>query len=215
MRASALIAATTLVVTRICSIRHNLPPPGTHHSQDQDHKQQCASCSSSTPEWPTREKLTDARKRIPPTRIAPTSVATVRKLHHSLRPPPPPAPTTSVPDIATFLGKIGRKCAQHAPKFQEWSQLFSATSAQLKALGVEPARTRRYILRWRETFRISASASAGGAGGANGKGGEVQLVEHKRGRKIDGGERRRKEIRAKRYAAERKAAAEAAGGGQS
>lgn len=144
------------------------------------------------------------------------ATATARKLHYSLRPPPPPAPTASVPDIATFLAKIGRGCGAHASKFQEWSQLFSATSAQLKALGVEPARTRRYILRWRETFRIGASAGGTGGVGANGEGGEVQLVEHKRGRKIDGGERRRKEIRAKRYAAERKAAAEtAAGNGQS
>ena len=81
----------------------------------------------------------------------------------------------------------------HAPKFSlGWPQLFSASSAQLKELGVEPARTRRYIIRWREKFRLLQ--------------GNVVLSEQKRGRKIDGGERRRKEVRAKRFAEERKAA---------
>ena len=60
----------------------------------------------------------------------------------------------------------------------------------MKELGIEPARTRKYILRWRETFRKS--------------GGEVGLEEQKRGRKIDGGERRRKDVRATKNAKARK-----------
>lgn len=70
--------------------------------------------------------------------------------------------------------------------------LFDASSAQLKELGVEPARTRKYIIRWRERFRLFGE--------------EAGLVEQKRGTKIDGGERRCKQVRAKRYADERRAA---------
>ena len=94
--------------------------------------------------------------------------------------------------MPTFLTTIGRGCGSHAAKFTEWDQLFSASSAQLKELGIEPARTRRYIIRWRETFRMRGDA--------------VRLREITRGRKIDGGERRRKEMRAKRFAEERKKA---------
>jgi len=106
------------------------------------------------------------------------------------RPTPPPTP--AVPDIPTFLQKIGRDCPQHAPKFQTWEQLFDLSSDQLKTLGVEPARTRRYIIRWREKYRFTWGA--------------VELKEEKRGRKVDGGERRQKEVRAKRYQEERKQA---------
>lgn len=60
----------------------------------------------------------------------------------------------------------------------------------MRELGIETARDRRYILHWREAFRM-----------ANG---ELNLREHKRGKKIDGGERRQKEVRAKRRAAENK-----------
>ncbi|CCX10165.1 IGR protein motif-domain-containing protein [Pyronema domesticum] len=115
-----------------------------------------------------------------------------RSLHHSLPIPPPPAKTAEVPDVPTFLTKIGRDCQSHAAKIESWEHLFSATSAQLKTLGIEPARTRRYIIRWRETYRLND--------------GKVQLTEQKRGRKIDGGERRRKEVRAKKMQEARKAA---------
>jgi hypothetical protein len=43
--------------------------------------------------------------------------------------------------------------SQHAGKIPSWKALFSLTSAQLKELGVEPPRSRRYLLRWREKFR--------------------------------------------------------------
>jgi hypothetical protein len=97
-----------------------------------------------------------------------------------------------VPDVTTFLTRIGRNCAAHAAKFGAWGALFDASSAQLKELGIEPARTRRYILRWRESYRRAD--------------GNLALVEHKRGVKKDGGERRRKEVRAKRFAEERRVA---------
>jgi hypothetical protein len=120
----------------------------------------------------------------------PLALASVRPAlarHASL-----PAPTAAVPDVATFLTRIGRNCAAHAAKFGAWGTLFDASSAQLKVLGVEPARTRRYILRWRESYRRAD--------------GNLALAEHKRGVKKDGGERRRKEVRAKRFAEERRLA---------
>ncbi|KAF8535026.1 IGR protein motif-domain-containing protein [Trichophaea hybrida] len=118
-----------------------------------------------------------------------------RGLHHSLPLPPPPETTAKVPDVSTFLTLIGRNCKSHSAKIESWDHLFSATSSQLRTLGIEPARTRKYIIRWREKFRLY--------------GADTVLKEQKRGRKIDGGERRRKEFRAKRFAEERKAAAEA------
>jgi hypothetical protein len=70
--------------------------------------------------------------------------------------PPPhaiPAPTPFVPDVATFLKLIGRSSAQHASKLPSWEALFGASSESLRALGVEPPRARRYLLRWRDRFR--------------------------------------------------------------
>jgi hypothetical protein len=139
-----------------------------------------------------------ANTRRSSSRLLPRRAAAVftRNLHKSLPAPTVPPPTAAVPDVPTFLSQIGRDCTKHAPKFSDWTQLFSATSAQLKELGVEPARTRKYILRWREKYRILN--------------GNIRLLEQKRGHKIDGGERRRKEFRAKQYAEERKAAEAAA-----
>ncbi|KAI5795073.1 IGR protein motif-domain-containing protein [Geopyxis carbonaria] len=125
-----------------------------------------------------------------------TRPTAARFLHHTITPPPPPAATTEVGDVGTFLTKIGRGTAEHAPKFTSWENFFEATSQQLKELGIEPPRTRRYIIRWRETFRRAQ--------------GNVKLFEQKRGVKVDGGERRVKMVRAKRYQEERKAAAEKA-----
>ncbi|KAI4183507.1 MAG: hypothetical protein L6R41_005361 [Letrouitia leprolyta] len=64
-----------------------------------------------------------------------------------------PPPTPFVPDSKTFLSLIGRNLSQHAAKIPTWESLFSLTSVQLRKLGVEPARTRRYLLSWRERFR--------------------------------------------------------------
>lgn len=64
-----------------------------------------------------------------------------------------PSPTPFVPDAPTFLSLIGRNLSQHAAKIPSWEALFSLTSKQLRELGVEPARSRRYLLRWREKFR--------------------------------------------------------------
>lgn len=58
-----------------------------------------------------------------------------------------------MPDPQTFLTLIGRNLSQHAAKIPTWEALFSLTPTQLRELGVEPARSRRYLLRWREKFR--------------------------------------------------------------
>lgn len=211
-----------------------------------------------------------------------------RGLHGSVKAPPVPPPIPFVPDVQTFLKVIGRSSSQHASKFPTWDALFSLSSAQLREVGLEPPRARKYILRWREKYRKGEFGVGGdlteivdgaaevkivevpvpirpGSDGklatgtltsspgkkkvivnvkpgaseppvpleevkpvnrlkirdgrvisgpyvshVNGSGGTVARItaregmwEHKRGRKIDGGERRRAEVRAKRRARER------------
>ncbi|KAK7757324.1 telomere length regulation protein [Diatrype stigma] len=81
--------------------------------------------------------------------------------------PTVPSPTPFVPDVATFLKLIGRGLSAHASKFPSWEALFTLSSEQLKELGIEPPRTRRYLLQWRQRFRQ----------GIFGIGGEIQYVE--------------------------------------
>ncbi|KAI0977360.1 IGR protein motif-domain-containing protein [Xylaria arbuscula] len=199
------------------------------------------------------------------------------------KPPQIPPPTPLVPDVPTFLTVIGRDLKQHASKIPDWETLFTLTSEQLRELGVEPPRARKYLLRWRQRFRLgqygvggdlrhvdagmadlrilecsitttSSSSSAAGvprkfvvnvpAGrslkecnpaelsrvqgyhveGAktivgpyalplkDGEGARITVTEgmweDRRGHKIDGGERRRTEVRYKRRIAERREARE-------
>ncbi|KAI0129307.1 IGR protein motif-domain-containing protein [Hypoxylon sp. NC0597] len=85
----------------------------------------------------------------------------------SSQPPTIPSPTPFIPDVQTFLTVIGRGLSQHASKFPTWDALFSLTSDQLRELGIEPPRTRRYLLQWRQRFRL----------GQYGIGGDLQHVE--------------------------------------
>ncbi|KIV77589.1 hypothetical protein PV11_09378 [Exophiala sideris] len=91
-----------------------------------------------------------------------------RSLHRGLpengRVPPP---TPFVPDVPTFFKLIGREMSKHANKIESWEELFTATSQKLKEKGVDPPRTRRYLLRWREKFRK----------GDYGIGGDLQYVQ--------------------------------------
>ncbi|KAI0873625.1 IGR protein motif-domain-containing protein [Hypoxylon argillaceum] len=198
-------------------------------------------------------------------------------------PPQIPPPTPLVPDVTTFLTVIGRDLKQHAAKIPDWEALFTLSSEQLRELGVEPPRSRKYLLRWRQRFRLgqygiggdlrhvedgvaqlrvleadpAAVASSAGAAtvprkfvvnipagrtlkdcdptelsrvrgyhveGARtivgpyalplkeGEGARITVTdgmwEDRRGHKIDGGERRRTEIRYKRRIAERREARE-------
>lgn len=188
-----------------------------------------------------------------------------------------PSPTPFVPDVASFLKLIGRGLSQHTAKFTTWEALFSLTSSQLKELGIEPPRTRKYLIHWREKYKnghfgpggdikhvqdgvaklaveeiekgpldivrrvvnipfdkdvkdvaeadkarvegysVEGTAVSGPYAlplkGANAAVVSVTegMWEEKRGRKIDGGERRRAEVRFKRRVAERRAQREAMG----
>ncbi|KAI2641840.1 IGR protein motif-domain-containing protein [Hypomontagnella submonticulosa] len=85
----------------------------------------------------------------------------------SAQPPAIPSPTPFIPDVQTFLTVIGRGLSQHASKFPTWEALFSLSSDQLRELGIEPPRTRRYLIQWRQRFRL----------GQFGIGGDLQHVE--------------------------------------
>jgi hypothetical protein len=81
------------------------------------------------------------------------SKACVRNLQHSIPMRPVPKPIPFIPDHTAFLSAIGRGLSAHATKIPSWEALFTLTSPQLKELGVEPARSRKYLLHWREKFR--------------------------------------------------------------
>lgn len=202
----------------------------------------------------------------------------IRQLHKTRPAPPIPQPRPFVPDVPTFLTLIGRGLNKYANKFPSWEALFSLTSPQLKELGIEPPRNRRYLLHWMHRYRQGALGPGGdfqhvrdgeallkvatpppsslsdakwvvnvppeveGAAAAEpsstlirpqgykvlgaktiagpyamplpGLDGAVVKVtegmwEDRQGRKIDGGERRRAEVRFKRRSAERRAEREA------
>ncbi|PBP25160.1 hypothetical protein BUE80_DR004031, partial [Diplocarpon rosae] len=148
-----------------------------------------------------------------------------RSLHHTIKAKPIPKTTPFVPNAETFLRLIGRNLSQHASKIPSWKALFSLTSSQLKELGVDPPRSRRYLLRWREKFRNGQYGIGGDLkhvkkgvaelriaefpplkGGKTAKL-EVKegLWEDRRGHKIDGGERRQAEVRAKKRGEQKRA----------
>ncbi|EEH47918.1 uncharacterized protein PADG_04002 [Paracoccidioides brasiliensis Pb18] len=77
----------------------------------------------------------------------------IRHLHKVAQPVHVPPPTPFVPDLTTFLSLIGRNMVRFAPKFASWDELFTLSSAQMKDRGIEPPRSRRYLLRWRQKFR--------------------------------------------------------------
>ncbi|KAJ4370664.1 telomere length regulation protein [Neocucurbitaria cava] len=59
-----------------------------------------------------------------------------------------------------------------------WDALFTLTSPQLKELGVEPARSRRYLLQWREKYRNGEYGIGGDCAHVNPEGvAELKVVE--------------------------------------
>ncbi|KAI9924160.1 hypothetical protein ASPWEDRAFT_427540 [Aspergillus wentii DTO 134E9] len=90
----------------------------------------------------------------------------IRCLHKNTATPFVPAPTPFVPDVQTFLTLIGRGMSKHASKLPSWDKLFSLSSPELRDLGIEPTRQRRYLLRKREKFR----------NGIYGPGGDLETV---------------------------------------
>lgn len=106
--------------------------------------------------------------RAVPSRIIQTlglSRQCTRSLHRNVT-PPVPSPTPFVPDVQTFLSLIGREMSKHASKIPSWDQLFTLSSEQLRDVGIENARQRRYLIRKREKFR----------NGLYGPGGDLDLV---------------------------------------
>ncbi|KAI0490709.1 IGR protein motif-domain-containing protein [Xylaria cf. heliscus] len=91
------------------------------------------------------------------------SKSTTRAASTTSTPKPPqiPSPTPLVPDVETFLTVIGRDLKQHASKFPSWDSLFTLTSEELRELGVEPPRSRRYLLQWCRRFREGKYGVAG------------------------------------------------------
>lgn len=98
-----------------------------------------------------------------------------------------PGPTSQIPDVTSFLTKIGRKCEEVADVYEnKWENLFSWDSRILKEKGVS-VQQRKYILHQVEKLR---------------KGEDI--VEIKKGKKsFFGGERKRKENIAKWKAEQR------------
>ncbi|KAL2760587.1 hypothetical protein ACRALDRAFT_1078755 [Sodiomyces alcalophilus JCM 7366] len=95
-------------------------------------------------------------------------VTQTRWLHRTRAPKPLPSPIPIVPDVPTFLKVIGRGLSQYADKIPSWESLFSLSSTQMRELGIEPPRTRRYLLNWLERYRK----------GALGPGGDFKYVEN-------------------------------------
>jgi hypothetical protein len=96
-------------------------------------------------------------------------------------PPQVPGPTETVPDVESFLKKIGRNTLEYVEHFESWNKLMTITTEEMKEKGIE-TRQRRYILACREKFR---------------RGEEPKEI--KRGKKKWGGERRRKANRAAHF----------------
>lgn len=95
-------------------------------------------------------------------------VTQTRWLHRTRAPKLIPSPIPIVPDVPTFLKVIGRGLSQYADKIPSWESLFTLSSEQMKELGIEPPRTRRYLLNWLERYRK----------GALGPGGDFKYVEN-------------------------------------
>lgn len=88
-----------------------------------------------------------------------------------------PAPSPFVPDSKTFLTLIGRNLIQHAAKLPTWQDLFSYTSEQLRKAGVEPARTRRYLLWWRDRYKKGIYGVGGDLEHVTGGTAKLKVVE--------------------------------------
>ncbi|KAK2796871.1 hypothetical protein FQN51_008961 [Onygenales sp. PD_10] len=118
----------------------------------------------------------------------------VRCLHKTAAAEKVPPPTPFVPDTQTFLTLIGRNMAKHAPKLSSWESLFTMNSEQLKDLGIEPARSRKYLLRWRNKFREQQYGIGGDLDHVVDGAAELRVVEvptagraAKKSKSIDGG----------------------------
>ncbi|PHH64932.1 hypothetical protein CDD81_3789 [Ophiocordyceps australis] len=88
-------------------------------------------------------------------RLSSPGIAQSRWLHQR-KELPIPRPLPFVPDVQTFLTLIGRGLSKHASKFPSWESLFTLSAPQLQELGIEPPRTRRYLVHWIQRYRCGA-----------------------------------------------------------
>ena len=85
----------------------------------------------------------------------------IRCLHKTRPPPTIPEPRPFIPDVHTFLTLIGRGLSKHSKKFPSWDGLFSLTGHELKELGIEPPRSRKYLVQWMQKYRKGAFGPGG------------------------------------------------------
>jgi hypothetical protein len=90
-------------------------------------------------------------------------------------------PTAEIPDVQTFMKKIGRDASETTDHFESWEHFMTASSEYMKEKGID-TRLRRYIISQREKFRQG-----------------LPVREYKRGKKSWGGERKRDEFRAQHF----------------
>src|SRR6266487_3913174 len=123
--------------------------------------------------------------RNPPTTALPSHLLNafassrqcVRYLHKNVSSHAVPSPTPFVPDTQTFLTLIGRDMSKYASKLSSWEELFTISSESLRSLGMESARERRYLLRWREKFRRKEYGVGGDLDHVFGGIAELRVVE--------------------------------------
>lgn len=66
-----------------------------------------------------------------------------------------PKPTKEIPDVASFLNHIGRNTSEFSEAFPTWDALFTSSSKEMKAAGID-VKPRRYILEQVENYRKSS-----------------------------------------------------------
>lgn len=114
-----------------------------------------------------------------------------KKAHKAKRVLNIPKSSKEVPDVNTFLKKIGRGATENAETFEnDWKKFFTMNSRKMKEEGID-TKLRRYILDWREKY-------------AQG----IPLDEIKLPVKKHGGERRKRIYAAEKKVKERIAAAQ-------
>lgn len=67
-----------------------------------------------------------------------------------------PKPTKEISDVASFLNHIGRSTSEFNEAFPTWESLFTSTSKEMKAAGID-VKPRKYILEQVERYRKTAA----------------------------------------------------------
>ncbi|CAB4252361.1 similar to Saccharomyces cerevisiae YHR059W FYV4 Protein of unknown function, required for survival upon exposure to K1 killer toxin [Maudiozyma barnettii] len=116
-----------------------------------------------------------------------TSIRALHSLRTQTIPHPIPKQTEQIPDVASFLKTIGRNCNEFVDTYEnQWDNLFKWDSRVMKEKGI-PTQQRKYILFQLEKFRD----------------GEEIIAINKGKKSFFGGERTRKEKKAKWLAEQR------------